>query len=229
MGIILQKSLDKMRGFIIALTFVAACSALSRDAQWEEFKLKYKKGYRNLEQDSERKAIFMSNLDNIEAHNVKFEAGQSRYSQEINNLVEVAGLLHLLDLLKVFGPWLETTKLISLNKCWLIVLKEIVMEDGPMMVLIPLSGKEEIALKLIIPTMPPMATPANLSLLLSAFLATISSMFIMKALIPLLIVFTTMDLMPFTYMSTTTGVIITTESLKIPTAPTLLITMPLSM
>merc|ERR1712038_2130665 len=97
------------------------------------------------------------------------------------------------------------------------------------MVLIPLSGKEEIALKLIIPTMPPMATPANLSLLLSAFLATISSMFIMKALILLLIVFTTMDLMPFTYMSTITGVIITTESSKIPTAPTLLITMPLSM
>ena len=75
---------------------------------------------------------------------------------EINNLVEVAGLLHLLDPLKVFGLWLETTKLTSLNKCWLIVLKEIVMVDGPMMVLIPLSGKEEIALKLIIPTMPPM-------------------------------------------------------------------------
>merc|ERR1712241_749034 len=147
---------------------------------------------------------------------------------EINNLVEVAGLLHLLDQLKVFGLWPETTKLTSLNKCWLIVLKEIAMEDGPMMVLIPLSGKEEIALKLIIPTMPPMATPANLSLLLSVFLATISSMFIMKALIPLLIVFTTMDLMLFMYMSTTTGVIITTESLKIPTAPTLLITMPLS-
>merc|ERR1711973_1039164 len=121
------------------------------------------------------------------------------------------------------------TKLTSLNKCWLIVLKETVMEDGPMMVSIPLSGKEEIALKLIIPTMPPMATPANLSLLLSVFLATISSMFTMKALIPLLIVFTTMDLMPFMYMSTTTGVIITTESLKIPTAPTLLITMLLSM
>merc|ERR1711926_20767 len=148
---------------------------------------------------------------------------------EINNLVEVAGLLHQLDPLKVFGPWPETTKLTSLNKCWLIVLKEIAMEDGPMMVLIPLSGKEEIALKLIIPTMPPMVTPANLSLLLSAFLAIISSMFIMKALILLLIVFTTMDLMPFMYMSTTTGVIITTESSKIPTAPTLLITMPLSM
>ena len=73
-----------MRGFIIALTFIAACSALSRDAQWEEFKLKYKKGYKSLEQDSERKAIFSSNLDNIEAHNVKFEAGQSAYKQGVN-------------------------------------------------------------------------------------------------------------------------------------------------
>jgi len=83
-------SLDKMRGFIIALTFVAACSALSRDAQWEEFKLKYKKGYRNLEQDSERKAIFMSNLDNIEAHNVKFEAGQSTYKQGVNQYSDMS-------------------------------------------------------------------------------------------------------------------------------------------
>jgi len=73
-----------MRGFILALTFVAACSALSRDAQWEEFKLKFKKGYRNLEQDSERKAIFMSNLDSIEAHNAKFEAGLSTYKQGVN-------------------------------------------------------------------------------------------------------------------------------------------------
>jgi len=79
-----------MRGFLLALTFVAACSALSRDAQWEEFKLKFKKGYRNLEQDSERKAIFMSNLDSIEAHNVKFEAGHSTYKQGINQFSDLA-------------------------------------------------------------------------------------------------------------------------------------------
>ena len=46
--------------------------------------MKYKKGYRSLEQNSERKAIFSSNLDNIEAHNVKFEASQSAYKQGIN-------------------------------------------------------------------------------------------------------------------------------------------------
>jgi len=79
-----------MRGFILALTLVAACSALSRDAQWEEFKLKYKKGYRSLEQDSERKAIFSSNLDNIEAHNVKFEAGKSGYKQGVNKYSDLS-------------------------------------------------------------------------------------------------------------------------------------------
>merc|ERR1712001_693878 len=78
------QQLDKMRGFIVALALISACAAVSRDAQWEEFKLTFKKGYRNLEQESERKAIFMAELDAIETHNVKFEAGLSTYKQGIN-------------------------------------------------------------------------------------------------------------------------------------------------
>merc|ERR1712001_563170 len=67
------QQLDKMRGFIVALALISACAAVSRDAQWEEFKLTFKKGYRNLDQESERKGIFMAHLDAIEAHNAKFE------------------------------------------------------------------------------------------------------------------------------------------------------------
>merc|ERR1711874_75528 len=51
------QQLDKMRGFIVALALISACAAVSRDAQWEEFKLTFKKGYRNLDQESERKGI----------------------------------------------------------------------------------------------------------------------------------------------------------------------------
>merc|ERR1712038_545114 len=78
-----------MRGFIVALALISACAAVSRDAQWEEFKLTFKKGYRNLEQESERKAIFMAHLDAIETHNAKFEAGLSTYKQGINQFSDI--------------------------------------------------------------------------------------------------------------------------------------------
>ena len=79
-----------MRGLFVALALISACAAtLSRDAQWEEFKLTFKKGYRNLEQESERKGIFMAHLDAIEAHNAKFEAGLSTYKQGINQFSDL--------------------------------------------------------------------------------------------------------------------------------------------
>merc|ERR1711863_92873 len=83
------QQLNKMRGFIVALALISACAAVSRDAQWEEFKLTFKKGYRNLEQESERKGIFMAHLDAIEAHNAKFEAGLSTYKQGINQFSDL--------------------------------------------------------------------------------------------------------------------------------------------
>merc|ERR1712062_661177 len=83
------QQLDKMRGFIVALALISACAAVSRDAQWEEFKLTFKKGYRNLDQESERKGIFMAHLDAIEAHNAKFEAGLSTYKQGINQFSDL--------------------------------------------------------------------------------------------------------------------------------------------
>ena len=82
-----------MRGLCVAVALIASvtiCEAtLSKDAQWEEFKLTFKKGYRNLEQESERKAIFMAELDAIETHNVKFEAGLSTYKQGINQFSDI--------------------------------------------------------------------------------------------------------------------------------------------
>ena len=79
-----------MRGLFVALALISACAAtLSRDAQWEEFKLTFKKGYRNLEQESERKGIFMAHLDAIEAHNAKYEAGLSTYQQGVNQFSDL--------------------------------------------------------------------------------------------------------------------------------------------
>ena len=78
-----------MRGLLIAVTMIGITAAVSRDSQWEEFKLKFKKGYRSLEQESERKAIFMEKLDVIENHNVKYASGESTYMQGVNQFSDM--------------------------------------------------------------------------------------------------------------------------------------------
>merc|ERR1712110_699262 len=93
MGIIFQSSLDKiraMKGLLIAVALIGLTAAsVSRDSQWEDFKLKFKKGYRSLEQESERKAIFMDKLDVIEKHNVKNASGESTYMQGVNQFSDL--------------------------------------------------------------------------------------------------------------------------------------------
>ena len=78
-----------MKGILIAVVLIGITAAVPRDAQWEEFKLKFKKGYRSLEQESERKAIFMEKLDVIEKHNLKYEAGLSTYMQGVNQFSDL--------------------------------------------------------------------------------------------------------------------------------------------
>ena len=78
-----------MKGILIAIVLIGITAAISRDAQWEEFKLKFKKGYRSLEKESERKAIFMDKIDVIENHNVKYAAGLSTYMQGVNQFSDL--------------------------------------------------------------------------------------------------------------------------------------------
>jgi len=79
-----------MKGLLIAVALIGLTAAsVSRDSQWEEFKLKFKKGYRSLEQESERKAIFMEKLDVIENHNVKYASGESTYMQGVNQFSDM--------------------------------------------------------------------------------------------------------------------------------------------
>lgn len=66
---------------ILAVISVASCATIS---QWEEFKLKFKKGFRSNAHEEERKAIFMSTLESIEEHNAKYENGLSTYFQGVN-------------------------------------------------------------------------------------------------------------------------------------------------
>ena len=73
--------------FIIFLVSFAHCGKIedSKDQQWENFKLKFDKQYKNLDHEFERKSIFLSTLESIEKHNVKYEQGISTYYQGVNS------------------------------------------------------------------------------------------------------------------------------------------------
>ena len=74
-----------MKLFIVALAFFAVASAsLSHDQAWEEFKLQFKKGFRSMVDEANRKQIFLNNLEEVEKHNAKFDLGLSTYRQGIN-------------------------------------------------------------------------------------------------------------------------------------------------
>merc|ERR1712004_26546 len=73
----------RMKSFIFVLAFVAIAQC-SPEQEWESFKIKYGKGFKSLVEETTRKAIFMENLNKVETHNAKFEAGLTTYKQGIN-------------------------------------------------------------------------------------------------------------------------------------------------
>ena len=54
--------------YFIIFTLISAvtCATLKQESKWEQFKLKFKKNFRSLTHENERKAIFMSTLKAIE-------------------------------------------------------------------------------------------------------------------------------------------------------------------
>ena len=71
-----------MKLFIFALALaVVNCSY---DQEWKNFKLKFEKGFRSNVHESERKAVFIENLREIEKHNGRFEIGLTTYKKGIN-------------------------------------------------------------------------------------------------------------------------------------------------
>jgi len=74
-----------MKFFILSLALFAVASAtLSRDELWNDFKLKFKRSYKSLKDETYRKQIFINAVDEIEEHNAKYELGLSTYKQGIN-------------------------------------------------------------------------------------------------------------------------------------------------
>merc|ERR1739844_421540 len=130
----------------------------------------------------------------------------------------------------------NTTLLVNLeslwpNKCLLTVVWEIVMEDGLIMLLIPLRPKVVVVWKMIIHTLPIMDMAARLTNVLNntQLLDIIPTMSRILELKNSLNPSTTMDPTLFMFMPTATSNVITVESLMILAAHKALITMLLSM
>merc|ERR1712018_1030428 len=86
--IFLRKTYLKMKFLVIAaLISLAASASVGRNQQWDDFKVKFNKGFRDLKHESERRAVFEANLDTIEAHNVK--KGLSSYKMGINQFTDM--------------------------------------------------------------------------------------------------------------------------------------------
>merc|ERR1712055_680754 len=84
------RKVPKMKFLIVAaLVSLATCASVGRNQQWDEFKVKFAREFRDLKHESERRAVFESNLDMIEAHNAKFEKGLSTYKMGINQFTDM--------------------------------------------------------------------------------------------------------------------------------------------
>merc|ERR1712010_356202 len=84
------REVSKMRFLILAALFsLAACASVGRNQQWEEFKGTFRREFRDLKHESERRKVFESNLDFIEYHNAKFEKGLSSYKMGINQFTDM--------------------------------------------------------------------------------------------------------------------------------------------
>ncbi|CAD7086711.1 unnamed protein product [Hermetia illucens] len=59
------------------------------DEEWENFKTKFNKRYKNAEEEEYRKGIFAKSLKKIQEHNKKYDAGEVSFKQGINHLADL--------------------------------------------------------------------------------------------------------------------------------------------
>ena len=66
------------------ISIIHVCTYSFSEIKWVKFKEKFEKEYESLEHEMERKEIFLSTLEEVEKHNMKFDKGLSTYQQGIN-------------------------------------------------------------------------------------------------------------------------------------------------
>lgn len=60
------------------------------DKEWEEYKIKFNKEYKDQEEEQKRRNLYMENKVRIEEHNKRFAAGEVTYSMGVNAFADKA-------------------------------------------------------------------------------------------------------------------------------------------
>lgn len=61
----------------------------NENQQWEDFKLAYKKTYDSVQEEAYRRAVFLKNYKEIEAHNQNYEHGVETFSKVLNEFSDL--------------------------------------------------------------------------------------------------------------------------------------------
>ncbi|CAH1101723.1 unnamed protein product [Psylliodes chrysocephalus] len=78
-----------MKIFFVFATVLLAVSALPAQEQWTSFKAKHGKSYENLYEEKVRFQIFQNNVQVINAHNARYEAGLETYTMGVNKFTDL--------------------------------------------------------------------------------------------------------------------------------------------
>ncbi|XP_045462036.1 uncharacterized protein LOC123672095 [Harmonia axyridis] len=75
---------------LIAVFYSASAKPVDDlDGKWEKFKVDFKKNYGDSEEESTRKELFRKTVEQVEAHNARYEKGLETYTQGINHFADL--------------------------------------------------------------------------------------------------------------------------------------------
>lgn len=88
---------------VLYATIFVALAMNSDGEEWKNFKLKYHKLYKSSRDEVKRFAIFQENLQTIQKHNEKYEAGLTTYKMGVNKFADLTPQ-EFQSYLKASGP-----------------------------------------------------------------------------------------------------------------------------
>ncbi|CAG9860739.1 unnamed protein product [Phyllotreta striolata] len=80
---------SNMKILIILASAILAATALSIDQQWNQFKITHKKSYETPEEEQLRYKIYQDNVEKINRHNSRYEAGLESYTMAANKFADL--------------------------------------------------------------------------------------------------------------------------------------------
>ncbi|CAH1109597.1 unnamed protein product [Psylliodes chrysocephalus] len=78
-----------MKLFIIFAAALLAVTALPAQQHWTSFKAKHGKSYASLEEERARFQIFQDNVQKVNTHNARYEAGLETYTMAVNKFADL--------------------------------------------------------------------------------------------------------------------------------------------